>query len=80
MSVQSDIEAFLAELRAEGAITEPAEPLMRWLYSSDHPAAIKFCDAICAVIRRKELTLRERAAELRPILMKLLNSFGDQHC
>jgi hypothetical protein len=79
MTAREDIESFLAELRKEGVVTGPVEPLMRWLLSSDHPAAVKFCDSICAVIRQKELTLKERASHLRPILIELLDLFAKPH-
>jgi len=79
MGAREEIEGFLAELAGNPATARQVEPLLQWLHNSDDPAAIQFCDAVCAVIRRKELSVRERANELRPILIRLLDLLEARH-
>lgn len=63
------IDAFFVALKAEGAaIDERFEETVRRICSSEAPAAIDACDAMSAVIRRKDLSLKARAAKLLPIL------------
>ena len=79
MGAREEIEGFLTELAGNPATTGQVEPLLQWLHNSDDPAAIQFCDAVSAVIRRKELSIRERANELRPILIRLLDLLEARH-
>ena len=79
MGAREEIESFLAELAGNPTTAGQVAPLLQWLHNSDDPAAIQFCDAVCAVIRRKELSVRERANELRPILIRLLDLLESRH-
>jgi len=72
MDAREEIASFLTDFAGERALIEPIEPFMDWLQGSDEPAAIEFCDAVCAVLRRKDLSVQQRADELRPIIMRLL--------
>ena len=79
MGAREEIESFLAELAGNPTTAGQVAPLLQWLHNSDDLAAIQFCDAVCAVIRRKELSVRERANELRPILIRLLDLLESRH-
>ena len=79
LGARDEIESFLAELAGNPTTAGQVAPLLQWLHNSDDPAAIQFCDAVCAVIRRKELSVRERANELRPILIRLLDLLESRH-
>jgi len=78
MSAVEEIENFLAESRA----SDPSGEAVNDEIQRDHPKAltsddaivIDACDEIYAVIRRKELKLRERWIRLLPILWRVGDS------
>lgn len=72
-SIEDEIESFLVELKADprGDITEEEfeqlSNVMRKLYLGDNDQTIELCDAVCAVIRQKDMTLTDRLGRLAPL-------------
>jgi hypothetical protein len=76
-TVQNEIEEFLTELRADPCSSlcaqgfESVEGALLALYRGDG-TTIELCDAVCSVIRCKEMTAIERLMKLRPIIEDML--------
>jgi hypothetical protein len=82
LSAQDDIEAFLVEIKATpfgATLDDEFSERMRKLYYGDDGRTIDVCDEVCAVVRRKDLTLLQRFMKLVPIFQKTIDSFGDEH-
>jgi hypothetical protein len=73
MGTADKIEAFIAEVDATlgDGKDDRFNELLRNLYRSDDPRLIDICDAACAVIRRRDLSLVERMIELRPHIARV---------
>jgi hypothetical protein len=71
MTALETIEGFLAEMREAGsAYGERFERTMLEFARSEKPLDIETSDAICEVIRRKKLSVKERAKLIVPILQR----------
>jgi hypothetical protein len=72
VSARAEIEGFFAELAGARMSRGDIEFVAGWIAEDEDPDAVEYCDRICTVIRRDDLSLKERFARLRPVLAALI--------